>query len=100
MSNKSKIGVVADSDFFKDQFFMQNKQNMILALSLVDNFSQDDSLASIRSKTITSNPIKQIDNNLKNIFKWVNIILPIFILTMIGLIFNLIRKNRNKHINE
>ena len=99
-SKSGRIGVVADSDFFKDQFFVQNQQNMILALNLTDYFSQDSSMASIRSKIISSNPIKIISNKLQLIIEWGNVLLPAILLTIIGMIFNLIRKIKNNRFNE
>lgn len=95
-SDKGRIGLVADSDFVKDSYFVQSQQNLVLALNLVDYFSQDGSMASIRSKTINSNPIKTVDDRVKLMAQYGNVVLPVVLLALVYVVFNLIRKKKNE----
>ncbi len=94
-SNNYKIAVIGDSSFIKDSYVINNQQNLVLAANLVDYFSQDSSLMKIRSKNISSTPIKIIKDNTKNFIKYFNVILPIFTLTILYFIITIVRKNRN-----
>lgn len=90
-----KLAMITDSEMIKDDFIVNNQQNAILAVNLVDYFSQDQSLLKIRSKNINVNPISEISNNQKSIIKIVNMLLPLIIIGFSVLISNFIRKSNN-----
>jgi len=90
-----KVALVADSDFIKDQFVVSNQQNMFLALNLIDYMSSDESLLTIRSKTVGNWPLRQIEDKLKMTVKVVNVSLPIVLLLIGGFGFRLSRKKKN-----
>lgn len=91
-----KIAVVADSDFIKDGFLSNNQQNLLLALNLVDYFSQDQSLLSIRSKSITNSPLQTVDDKTKQMVKIGNMITPVVLLVLSGGLVNLRRNKLNR----
>lgn len=91
-----KVAVVADADFIKDNFLINNQQNLLLALNLVDYFSQDQTLLAIRSKNISNSPLAQIGESEKQLVKVVNTVLPILFLAITGVLVNLKRKKNNQ----
>ncbi len=96
----AKIGVIASNYLLDDQFLSNNQENLALALNMVDYLSNDETLLSIRSKSISSNPLRPIDDWVKQVVKWVNLGLPIVILLTIGLVVRIwrIKKNRKYEI--
>jgi ABC-type uncharacterized transport system involved in gliding motility auxiliary subunit len=94
-SNNNKIAVIGNSNFIKDQFLGESQQNLYLALNMVDYFSQDQSLLTIRSKELVTNPIMSVNDNLKQIIRWTNVVLPIAVLAGFALGVNFVRKKKN-----
>jgi len=89
-----KMALIADSDFIKDNFVVNNQQNLALVLNLVDYFNQDNSLMGIRSKSITSYPLVEVGDNLRVWIKVINIGLPLLLLIGTGVIINVYRKKK------
>ncbi len=54
-----RIAVVGDSDFITDNFLQANPDNLTFFQNLVDSMSLDNDLINIRSKVVTSRPIKE-----------------------------------------
>jgi hypothetical protein len=75
-----KMALIGDSDMIKDNFVVNNQQNLIMALNLVDYFSQDSSLMAIRTKILKDSPLKTLSDQSKTVVKWVNIALPLVLL--------------------
>lgn len=99
-SASAKMAVIADADFIKDQFISNNQQNLAVVLSLVDYFSQDDSLLSIRTKNLRNKPIIPLNETLKNVVRVSNLAVPVVILVITVLVSNSLRKRRNKQWYE
>jgi ABC-type uncharacterized transport system involved in gliding motility auxiliary subunit len=95
-----KVALVADTDFIKDKFMVNNQQNLLLALNLVEYFSQDQSLLAIRSKEIKSNPLSPIEDGTKQLIKIVNIALPVVLLIATSVIINTARKKSGRKWNN
>jgi len=95
-SQEAKLAVIADADFIKDQFVSNNQQNLAVVLNLVDYFSQDSSLLTIRSKNLRNNPLIPLSEGMKTAVKAINLGLPIIILVITVAISNLLRKRRNQ----
>jgi ABC-type uncharacterized transport system involved in gliding motility auxiliary subunit len=98
--NGVKLAVVGDSDLIKDSFVTNNQQNLLLPLNLVDYFSQDTSLMSIRSKILKNNPIIDVKDQTKVIVKWVNLLVPIVMLLIMAAVQIFFKARRNKSWNE
>jgi len=64
----------------------------------VDWLSDDTGLIDLRTKEVTSRPIKEIPDSTKTFLKWLNFLLPIILI----IIYELIRMqiNRNKRIKR
>ena len=93
-SNGIKVALFGDTDMIKDQFVVNNQQNLVMALNMVDYFSQDSSLLQIRAKTIRSNPLKTITDPQKIMVKWADTGAPIVLLVAIYFLAAWLRKRK------
>ena len=80
----NKLAIVGDADFLKNNFIASNDRNLYFALNLVDYFSSDSSLMTIRTKTLRISPIKEIDDDQKLLIRIINLAIPILILALSG----------------
>jgi len=97
LNPETKLAVVGDVDFVKDQFVSIYQQNLVFALNLVDYFSQDQSLMTIRGKGLRTNPLKSVDDNWKMVIKIGNIAFPVLALILTAVCFNYFRRARNQN---
>jgi gliding-associated putative ABC transporter substrate-binding component GldG len=83
-----RIVVVGDSDFARDNFLRNSPDNLTLFLNLVDLLSFDEDLINIRSKGVTSRPIKDgMSESSKAGIRYFNV----FGLTVAVIAFGLVR---------
>lgn len=68
-----RIAVVGDSDFAADNFIGGNPDNLILFQNLVDILSLDDELIQVRSKVVSSRPIKELSDSQRAAIRYFNI---------------------------
>jgi gliding-associated putative ABC transporter substrate-binding component GldG len=97
----SKIVLVSDGDFAVNGNQQGNQlppDNISLLVNSVDWLSDDTGLIELRTKEVTSRPIKEIPEGTKTFLKWFNFILPIVLVIIYGLIKMQI--NRNKRIKR
>jgi gliding-associated putative ABC transporter substrate-binding component GldG len=97
----SKIVLVSDGDFAVNGNQQGNQlppDNISLLVNSVDWLSDDTGLIELRTKEVTSRPIKVIPDGTKTFLKWFNFILPIVLVIICGLIKMQI--NRNKRIKR
>ncbi|MEA3450177.1 MAG: GldG family protein [Patescibacteria group bacterium] len=83
----ARIIVVGDSDFMTDGFLRNSPDNITLMQNLVDVLSFDEDLINIRSKGVTSRPIKELSESAKASIRYLNI----FGLTVAVIAFGMIR---------
>lgn len=94
-----RIVVVGDSDFARDNFLRNSPDNLTLFLNLVDILSFDEDLITIRSKGVTSRPIKELSDSSKATIRYTNI----FGLTIMVIAFGLIRyfmRRRSRFVDD
>ena len=101
----AKMVVIADGDFAINgkgqQARQQNKDNINLMVNSIDYLSDDTGLIELRTKGVTSRPIKDIDDGKKTFLKWLNMLLPIVLIIIIGFIRNQQQRNlRYKRMEE
>ncbi|MCK5211376.1 GldG family protein [Candidatus Parcubacteria bacterium] len=82
-----KIVVVGDSDFVTDGFLRNNPDNLTLFQNLVDTLSFDEDLISIRSKGVTSRPVKELSDGSRATIRYLNI----FGLTLLVIALGMLR---------
>ncbi len=99
-NNKSKIIIVSDGDFAIGQGNggQVAKDNVNLLVNSIDWLSDDTGLIGLRTKGITSRPIKDLESSTKSFLKWFNFMAPIILIVLYGLIR--IQMNRNKRIKR
>jgi ABC-type uncharacterized transport system involved in gliding motility auxiliary subunit len=97
----SKIVLVSDGDFAVNGNQPGNQlppDNVSLLVNSVDWLSDDTGLIGLRTKEVTSRPIRELPDGKRTFLKWLNFILPIFMVILYGIIRMQI--NRNKRIKR
>ncbi|MDD2323630.1 MAG: Gldg family protein [Bacteroidales bacterium] len=82
--------VFSDGDFAVNGEGQQAQQlagdNVSLLVNSIDWLSDDTGLIALRTKGITSRPIKELEDSTKILLKWINFILPLFLIIVYGFI--------------
>lgn len=85
-----KMVVIGDGDFALNgdprQPHQQSDDNISLFVNSIDYLSDDTGLIELRTKGITSRPIEQLDDAMRSFVKWLNVLLPIVLVILIGII--------------
>ena len=94
----SRIVVVGNGDFAINGTGRQNERrqpdNISLMANSIDFLSDDTGLIDLRTKTITSRPIIQMNDTKKTLLKWVNFFVPIVLVLVYALIRMQYRRNQ------
>ncbi|MGI6338485.1 MAG: GldG family protein [Bacteroidales bacterium] len=97
----SKIVLVTDGDFAVNVLQRGSQlppDNVSLLVNSIDWLSDETGLIDLRTKEVTSRPIREISDTAKTLIKWINFLLPI--LLVIGYGFIRMQINRNKRIKR
>ena len=99
---QSKMIVFSDGDFpISEGRGQGNADNFSLLVNAIDWLSDDTGLISFRTKGVLSRPIDEIEEAKATTLKWVNFLLPLVLVVLIGLFRNQRnRQLRNKRMNE
>ncbi|MBE0639820.1 MAG: Gldg family protein [Bacteroidales bacterium] len=101
----SKIILITDGDFAINGEG-QNAQpkpadNISLMVNSIDWLSDDTGLIELRTKEVTSRPLDELEEGKRATYKWVNFLLPIVLIVVLGLVrMQLRRKKRTKRMEE
>lgn len=90
-----KLLVIGDSDFLSDKYLRQNPENILFFQNIVDYLSIDEDLINIRSKGVTSRPIKDISDKTKATIRYVNIFGITFAVICFGMLRYYFRRKRH-----
>ena len=95
-NNYSKMVVLADGDFAVNEGGQQQVQpdNVSLMVNSIDWLSDDTGLIGLRTKGISSRPIKAMEDSSRALVKWLNFLLPIFLVLVYGFIRYQYRRNQ------
>ncbi len=93
-----KLAVIGDADFVTSNFINANEQNPVLILNLIEWMANNNELASIRSKNITTRPLQTVSDNERTIYKVANSALSPLSVVIIGILYSRRRKNRQPGI--
>jgi len=101
----SKMVVIADGDFAVNGSGQgarqQNPDNVNLMVNAIDYLSDDTGLIELRTKGITSRPLDELEDGKKTFLKWLNLLLPILLIVVIGFIRQQQQRNlRYKRMEE
>ena len=91
----SRMVVIADGDFPINEGRQQiNPDNVSLMVNSIDWLSDDTGLIELRTKGVSSRPIKQMEDSKRSFIKWLNFLLPIVLVMIYGLVRLQLRKNQ------
>lgn len=101
----SRMIVVSDGDFPSNGEGQQARQiqpdNLNLIVNSIDWLSDDTGLIDLRTKEVTSRPIDQMDDSKKTMLKYLNFLIPIFLIMGLGIARYQSRRNlRIRRMNE
>jgi gliding-associated putative ABC transporter substrate-binding component GldG len=105
-SMNSRIILISDGDFPSNGEGQQTRQispdNVNLLVNSIDWLSDDTGLIDLRNKEVTSRPIDQMEDGKKTFLKYLNFLLPVFLIVGLGLLRYQSRRNlriRRMHEN-
>ena len=85
-SKKGRILVVGDGDFPVNRGQQQiNADNANLMVNSIDFLSDDTGLIELRTRGITSRPIKELSDSTRTLLKIVNFVLPLLLVLLYGI---------------
>jgi len=96
----SQIILVGDSRFFEDNGGSMAQENTIFALNAVDYLMGDSDLLALRSREITTRPLKELEDGSKARWKWINILVPSILVIVLGTIRWKQNSSRTKMLEE
>lgn len=82
-SPPTRIIVIGDGDFMKDEF-LASRDNLNLFANIVDYLADDAGLITIRSKNVSQPPLDQVSDGTRKALKYTNLILPPIIIIGYG----------------
>jgi gliding-associated putative ABC transporter substrate-binding component GldG len=83
-SPETRIIVVSDGDFMKDEF-LGSRGNVTFFANIIDYLADDAGLITIRSKNVATPPLEQVSDGSKKIVKYTNLIGPPLLIVVYGL---------------
>ena len=91
----TRLVVIGDGDFaVNDNGQQVNPDNVSLLVNSIDWLSDDTGLIELRTKGVSSRPIKQMEDSTRSLLKWLNFLLPIVLVLVYGGIRYQVRKNQ------
>ena len=99
----SKIVVISNGEFaLNDEQgrFQGTPDNINFFAGTIDWLSDESGLADLRTKTVSARPIKQLTDSRKSFIKYLNVLLPIVIIVLIGIFRFRMQKRKNRKWSE
>jgi gliding-associated putative ABC transporter substrate-binding component GldG len=95
MSPASRIVMIGDGDFARDQY-LGNRDNLTFFANMVDYLVDDAGLITIRTKDVTMPPLEQVSDGTKKMLKYGNLVVPPLLVLGYGLFRWRVRRARKK----
>jgi gliding-associated putative ABC transporter substrate-binding component GldG len=95
-SQETRIVVVGDGDFARDQFMGGSKDNLSFFANIVDYLVDDAGLITIRSKEASFAPLDQVSDGTKKAVKYSNLVIPPLLVLLYGILRWKMRNSRKK----
>ena len=94
----TRIVVIGDANFILDQYLpvVPGADNLTMMLNMIDWMAQDERLITIRSREVSSRPLKQIEDDTRRTIKILNLLIPPLLIIAFGLFRWNIRKSARK----
>lgn len=98
--SSGKLVLFGDADFPMSQGrnSRSNADNFSLLVNSVDWLSDDTGLIDLRTKGVTSRPIKELEEGQVAFYKWANFLVPILLVLLLGFYKN--QKNRSLRVKR
>ena len=99
----TKMVIIGNSDFSinAQQNQKLNADNVSLLANSIDWLSDETGFIELRTKAVTSRPIKELSDGTKTTLKWVNFLLPIILVVVYGFVRAQMKRNeRIKRMEE
>ena len=93
-SDQTKIILVADSEFIKDGAGAGVEANLNFVLNALDYLMDETTLIEIRARETIFKPLRELSTSNRKVVRWINILLPSFLLLLFGVL------NYQKHIRQ
>jgi gliding-associated putative ABC transporter substrate-binding component GldG len=93
---ETRIVVIGDGDFARDQFMGGSKDNLSFFANMVDYLVDDAGLITIRSKDASFAPLDQVSDGTKKAVKYANLVVPPLLVLIYGILRWRMRKARKK----
>ncbi len=97
-SPQTRLVVVGDADLVTDQS-IKGTDNLTFFLNMVDWLSQDEALIAIRSKQVTTRPLKEVSPGTKKLVKYGNTLGLPFLVILFGVVRWQIRQRAKRKIS-
>ena len=91
---------ISDSKFMLDDGGGSSPENQIFIMNAADYLLGDKELIALRSREITTRPLKPLEDDEKSRWKWINILTPSILVIGFGFIRMRREKNRSKILEE
>lgn len=95
-SPKTRVVLIGDGDFARDQFSGGSRDNMAFFANMVDYLVDDTGLITIRTKEASMPPLEQLEDGTRKIVKYANLAIPPLLVLGYGLLRWRMRKARKK----
>lgn len=104
-SKSASIVLIGDGDFAINGEGQEAQQrqpdNVSLMVNAIDYLSDDTGLIELRTKAVTSRPLKEVDEGERNWIKWINFALPLLLVVIYGIVrMQVKRRKRIKRMEE
>ncbi|MDP8229319.1 MAG: Gldg family protein [Candidatus Electryoneaceae bacterium] len=111
LSQSTRIIAISDGNFINDSYLSipdysrlmpepAGPDNLTMVLNLIDWLVQDESLISIRSRTVTSRPLEEISDGKRRTVKYLNLLLPPLLVIGFGLFRWQMRRTKRRSLME
>lgn len=96
----SQVILISDIRFLDDGSGAESAENHIFLMNSVDYLMGDHGLIELRSRQITSRPLKELSDGERRNWKWLNIFMPTVLIIGFGLFRNRKQKNIARRLEE
>lgn len=101
----AKMVLITDGDFAVNGEGQEAQQrppdNVSLMVNSIDWLSDDTGLIDLRTKEVTSRPLKELEDGKRTFVKWLNFLLPIAFVLVVGVVrVEIRRRKRIKRMEE
>jgi len=96
----SQIILISDIRFLDDGSGAESAENHVFLMNAVDYLVGDRGLIELRSREITSRPLKELSDANRKTWKWINIVMPTVLVVGFGFFRNRKQKASARRVEE